>query len=340
MPICAASQRWPEVKEMLRELISQKRTSQFPLHEFFYLVREPADLSRYDKHELALIEAFRKGPCLLGNLKAARIDLYHLESERLEAEGVLMRCGLTPTDFMHLKGDYTEYDTEASRLAAEYLLSNLEREASPEELCALANEAYSLVEEHIYVNLLRILLAQQYPSQFARGLDPQTEFLVRQAWARRDTPESALIRFGLETKASLVGIGAPTHVFLPTVSKALGTAYILPENAEVANAIGALKADISTLAQVEISQGLAASGHKYYVVHAPQGSTRHDDLDQAIETAKLAAEEAALKEARARGALGELAVSTEVQRHSAVSKLGSEVALGCTVASAVTVRFG
>jgi N-methylhydantoinase A/oxoprolinase/acetone carboxylase beta subunit len=341
MPICAASRRWPEIKTLLTELLTDTRKSQFPLHEFLYLVREPAETRRYNQDELALVEALGKGPRMLGNLQETGvIDLYHLDSERLEAEGIVMRCGLTPTDFMHIKGDYSDYDREGSVLAARFLLRRHERKDTPEELRALADEAYGLVGEHLYVNLLRILLAQQYPAQFTGGLDPQTEFLIRQGWAKRGSDEGALFQHALETKAALVGIGAPTHVFLPAVAKALGTECILPDNAEVANALGALKADISAIARVEIYQGLAASGHKYYIVHAPSGSSRFGDLDEAIDKAKAASEEAALKEARARGALGELAVSTNIKRHSTLSKWGSTVEMGCAVVSEVTVRFG
>ena len=341
MPICAASSRWPEIKTMLTELLGHVHPSQFPLHEFFYLVREPADPKRYNTDELALIEALRAGPCILSGLKETRgIDLYHLNSERLEAEGIIMRCGLTPTDFMHIKGDYTEYDREASALAARYLLRLLGREDTPDELLTLADEAYDRVGEHLYVNLLRILLAQRYPSKFGGGLDAQTEYLVRQGWATRDTDDNKLFRHVMQTKAALVGIGAPTHVFLPAVAKALGTDYVKPPNAEVANALGALKADISTTARVEISKRLSSSGHTYYVVLAPSGSSRFDNMEEAVETAKAASEKAALKEARARGALGELAVSTRVEEQSTLSKWGTTVKLGSTVVSEVSVRFG
>ncbi|SHH87263.1 N-methylhydantoinase A/oxoprolinase/acetone carboxylase, beta subunit [Sporobacter termitidis DSM 10068] len=341
MPICSAARRWPEIKAMLLALLDKNPPSQFPIHEFFYLVREPAEPGRYDKDERALIEALRKGPRILSDLKAAGVvDLYHLNSERLEAEGIVMRCGLTPTDFMHIKGDYTEYDGEASALAARFLLRRLGREDSPEDLRALAEEVYGLVGEHLYVNLLRILIAQQHPAQFAQGLDLQTEFLIRQGWAKRDTEAGGLFRYDLGTKAALVGIGAPTHVFLPAVAKALGTEYILPENAEVANALGALKADINAVTKVEISKALSSQGETYYVVHAPSGSSRFDSLDEALDAAKAASEEAALKEARARGALGELAVTTSVERHSTLSKWGTRVDLGCAALSEVTVRLG
>jgi hypothetical protein len=55
------------------------------------------------------------------------------------------------------------------------------------------------------------------------------------------------------------------------VANALGSGCILPENAEVANAIGALKADIDAVARVEINHYMPLRGDAYYVVHAPSG---------------------------------------------------------------------
>ena len=339
MPISAASKRWPEIKTMLGELLSQKRKSTFPLYECLYLVREPGDLKRYNGYEQSLIKALKNGPCMLRDIEeVSGVSIYHLDSERLEAEGVIMRCGLTPTDFMHIKGDYSEYDGEASSLAARIALFYLGREDTPEALLSLSDEAYSMVEEHMYINLLRITLAQQYPTQFAHGLDEQTEFLLRQSWATRGTDKSDLYNQTFSTKAVLVGIGAPTHVFLPAVAEALGTTYILPENAEVANALGALKADIHAVARVDITKRLSSSGEMLYIVLSPTGSSRYNNLEEAMETAKADAEALAVKEARERGALGELVVNTSIKSHSAMSKWGSEVELGCTAVSEVTAR--
>jgi N-methylhydantoinase A/oxoprolinase/acetone carboxylase beta subunit len=196
-----------------------------------------------------------------------------------------------------------------------------------------------MVEGRLYENLLRVLLARQYPAQFADGIDPQTEFLIREAWAKRHTEADALFHHTFSTKTALVGIGAPTHICLPAVAKALHTECVLPEHAEVANALGALKAEINAVTRVEISQRLSSSGREYYIVHSPAGSLRFDGLDEAIDAAKASSAEAALKEARLRGAAGSLEANTYIERHSAVSRWGSDVALGCAAVSEVAVRL-
>jgi N-methylhydantoinase A/oxoprolinase/acetone carboxylase beta subunit len=339
-PMCVAARRWPQIKGALKELLRGDHINQFPLHEFFWLVREPDGRRSYYDDELALIRTLRKGPCMLENLeKAAGIDLYHFDGERLESEGVIMRCGLTPTDFMHIKGDYSEYDAEASKLAARYILKSLRREDTPEELEALADEAYVLAEGRMYENLLRVILSRQYPEAFENGIDAQTEFLIKKTWETRGAGGGDLLKHTFGVPAALVGIGAPTHVFLPAVARALGSECILPEHAEVANALGALKADINAVARVEISQRLGSSGETYYIVHAPEGSRRFNSRDDALEAAKSAAEASATSEARLRGAAGRLSANTYIEKHGVVSRWGSDVSLGGTAVSEVVVSL-
>ncbi|MCL1802518.1 MAG: hypothetical protein FWG30_02575 [Eubacteriaceae bacterium] len=340
-PICVAATRWPEIKDMLRNLLKTKHVNKFPLHEFLYLVREPAEQKSYNDDELALLERLRKGPCILENLKdEAGIDLYSFSSERLEEEGIVMRCGLTPTDFMHLKGDYVEFDTEASEIAARYILYSLKRThdvATDEEIAELADSVYDLVQGRMYENLVRVMLARQYPKAFKEGVDAQTDFLIKEAWATRDSEQGSIFKHTFTTKAALIGIGAPTHIFLPAVAKALDAPCILPEHAEVANALGALKASINVVQRIEISHIMSLTIGPYYIVHTPKGSRQFKKLDEAIELAKAEAEEAAIIEARSRGAVGELVANTYVENQNVINKEGASVNFGHAVISEVNV---
>lgn len=87
-----------------------------------YLVKQPQSLKSYDACEQSLIERLAGGPLMLGG---GELDLYRLKSERLEDEGIVMRCGLTPTDIMHIRGDFCRHDRAASVLGARYLLKAL-----------------------------------------------------------------------------------------------------------------------------------------------------------------------------------------------------------------------
>jgi N-methylhydantoinase A/oxoprolinase/acetone carboxylase beta subunit len=250
-----------------------------------------------------------------------------------------MRCGLTPTDFMHINGDYTEYDTEASALAAQYLLFCMKQKGAPKTVPELADEVYELVEGRLFENLLSAMIMRQYPTAFKNGVDAQTEFLIREAWANRNATGGRLFSHTFGANAAVVGIGAPTHIFLPAAAKALGANYISPEYAEVANALGALKAGIDVTIRVEISKWLSSDGDIFYIVHTPTGSSSFASLDDAIEAAKKASVDAASNEARSRCAAGEVSVNTHIERYSTESNWGTSVSLGSAVMSEAIMRL-
>jgi hypothetical protein len=74
----------------------------------------------------------------------------------------------------------------------------------------------------------------------------------------------------IDLKRPVVGIGAPIHFFLPRAAQALGAKAVLPEDADVANAIGAITSDVVVKRQVRIIanqeggfliEGLAGARH-------------------------------------------------------------------------------
>ena len=314
--LCSTAVEWPELKDMLKRLVNVYRphVNRFPLHEFFYLQHEPERPEMYNSYERRFIDALREGPMILEDLEArCGLDVYDFSTERLESEGIVMRCGLTPTDFMHIRGDYTAYDREASVLGARYLLCTLGREDTEEELEKLCAEVYDAVEERMYTNLVHVLLRQLYPGQFDDGLDPQMELVIRNTWKTRNSPKHPFIAQQFETGMALVGVGAPIHIFLPEVAKALGAKCVLSDNHDVANALGALQAKLDLVVRVGINQQLKG-GIISYVALLPTGSIRFDSFNDAVKAAEKGARQKCIEEARKRGAKGELEPVVRVVR--------------------------
>ena len=338
-PLCAAAAEWPEIIDMLRGIaeVREKHINRFPLHEVIYLLRRPERPEMYTASERRLIDVLEKGPLLLENMeRESGLDLYRFSTERLESEGIVMRCGLTPTDIMHIRGDYDEYDREASVLAARYLLAALGREDTGEELTRLCGEAYDAVEERLYRNLVHILLRQRFPGSFDGGLDPQLEFLIQKSWQERDSGTNLFVRQFFRTGMTFVGVGAPIHLFLPEVTRALGAECILPEHHDVANAIGALQAQLNAVVRIEISQMQDASG-VYYIAHLPTGSVRFGTAEEAMEAAKQDAAQKAVEEARRRGVAGQLNPVVRAGRTSALDPRSQRrILLGAVVEAKIT----
>lgn len=336
-PISAAAERWPELVDQLEALLASPVRSVKPAFEVLYLVREPKDLSAYSDGERELVEELRHGPCMVGD--RSRIDAYTLDSERLESEGIVMRAGLTPTDAMQIKGDFERYDTRAARLAMRYVAEMLDgidgRARSVEQL---ADDIYDLVEYRLYASVVKILMRDRYPRAYRDGVPEHVDEVLAQEWERvKSGQEAPLFDMGFSCRGTLVGLGAPTHIFLPRVASALGARCVIPEHAEVANAVGAVVANINARASVEISVIDSAAGPAGYAVHTAAGNAAFEgeDLDevyeQALECARAEATRLAEAEARRRGAIGELSFRESTKRKRGAIADGQQLDLGTTV---------
>lgn len=332
IPICHAAARWSQIKEELHRLLGSRLELYRDFHEFLCLAKEPSDLSRYESWELRLLDLLRDGPRMIEYLNGVNgIDKYYLHSSRLEAEGIIIRSTITPTDMMHLRGDYSSFDTEASELAVRYFIANLDifRGKTPADF---AEAVYDLVCEKLYSNILRVMLADSDPAVFSQTPDKQLSRLIQGAW-RGNLPGMSL---QFATPLTLVGTGAPTHLFLPRVAEALGAECIMPEHAEVANALGAALADISARVQVEIRPIVEEGVVVGYTVHTPEGMTPFVELGEAKQCALAAARAEAEREVRARGAIGEICIESGIGSRRVVALDGTEVTFGVHAWAVVT----
>ena len=334
-PLCAAASRWPQIRSSLEMLLEQSRPHTRPLHEFLYLVRMPAHPERYTAAERDLIDRLEGGPQMIGG---SALNLYSLESERLEREGVIMRCGLTPTDIMHIRGDYAAFDTRASNLAARYFLRVLPHYRENEEnMNVLCEEVYTLVKQRLFENIARVLLETTYPDICADGIGPQWTALITRRWAHRGEPEDrSFFACTLDVSAALIGIGAPTHLFLPDVAKALGAQCILPEHGSVANALGAIAADVAAQASVEIRPCSDPQNPDGYFLYAADVTREYPSYAAALEAARVEAKRLAQAQARAHGATGALDVDVQIHANSCRTRYGDTVDLGAVVTARAT----
>lgn len=338
-PICALAQRCPRVKEDLKRLLENACPHTKPLHEFLYLTHMPEHPEHYTSYEQELIEKLSDGPQMIGG---SALNKYGLNSERLEQEGIVMRCGLTPTDIMHIRGDYSCFDAEAAQLAVRYFLRVLPDydvgEASRARFC---EDVYTLVKKRLFENIARVFIESSYPEICKGGIDGQLQALIDRKWEMRDVSrKDDFFSLSLDVPAALVGLGAPTHIFLPDVAAALGARCIIPEHSEVANAVGAIVADIRSRVKVEIRADYTPGGLTRYSVHAPGLHEVYEEYEDALTSARENAKRLAADEARRRGAMGELNIRLDVNAHVFQAADGVEVDLGTSVVATATGRMG
>jgi N-methylhydantoinase A/oxoprolinase/acetone carboxylase beta subunit len=111
----------------------------------------------------------------------------------------------------------------------------------------MAEHLLNLGETRLTLELLKRQLDDEVDPE-ALETCPVCQILVTNLLS--DSSHSYTVRIDL--KRPVVGIGAPIHFFLPRAAKALGTEAVLPENADVANAIGAITSNVVVKRQLRI----------------------------------------------------------------------------------------
>ncbi|MEN8244787.1 MAG: DUF1638 domain-containing protein [Thermodesulfobacteriota bacterium] len=157
-----------------------------------------------------------------------------LRLHRLEENYTVQRCGLTLTDLLHVTGRFTRWDTEAARFFCG-LFSRL----THMETLDMARHLLDMGVARLTLEILKKQLDEETDSD---GLENCSvcQTLVNNMLGNGNDRYSVSITL----KQPVVGIGAPIHFFLPKISKNLVAETILPENADVANAIGAITSNV------------------------------------------------------------------------------------------------
>lgn len=314
VPLCMAASQYPKMRKALKTLVLMDRPFDYPAHEFFMLVNRPEHIEKYTPSEQKFIKALENGPLIYRDAAAAVGTSPHvLTMKRLEDEGTIIRIGMTPTDVMHVYGDYTEFDSAASELGAAYLATVTK--GSSEEVC---KEIYDLTKCRLYSNLVRIFMKYEMGGDLSpqewENLEKLTAYIFRHAG--QNLADFA-IRPGFATPSKLIGIGAPTQIFLADVAKLLGTDADFPQDGKVANAIGAAMGNISTecIIKIEPYKGIKSS-YLTYVISGGHETYSLPDYHDALVEAKKTARQCAIERSRQQGAVGEVEVEIDVKENT------------------------
>ncbi len=341
IPLCMAASRYPQITERLEELVSSAGKFSYPAYQFFMLAAVPETArqkEKYTESERKLIHALAGGPLIYEDAAGAvGVSPYILRTERLENEGILLRCGITPTDVMHALGDYTEYDVRASRLGLEYL-----SRVTKHSCDSICGEIYDLAKTRLYNNLIRILM--QYETG---GALPQEDIAVLEKLATRIFQGRRGKGFSFaepdfRAKMSVIGIGAPSGIFVGDVAGLLHADVDVPAFAMVANAIGAAAGSVNSEYVVRIEPCADTSGSSEdetgsFKVMGGSTPLYYDYYSDALKAAKELAEERACRKAREQGARRSLKTEVEVlEDHYDLTGEGNRLFLGTRVTARTT----
>ncbi len=242
IPLCIGATQMPDLIDRLK--LAADRASRFTPEsfdidniiqdvEFFVLLKDRRDPNLSD-NDRAFLELLHEGPhSLLEANEKLGMHQFSFNVKRMEEMGLITRMGLTPTDLLHAEGSYVEYSAEASRIAIEQQARRLGVE--PGEFIALAKK---MVIEKLSMELL-LKLMQEETGKDAEGV-------VALDLLRKSITGTEGKDFGcrISLNKPIIGIGAPVGAYFPTIAERFDTRLLLPEHAEVGNAVGAITGSV------------------------------------------------------------------------------------------------
>lgn len=303
MPLCMAASRYPELLRHLKKADEKGSFLTNQKDEIYLGVKDISENTNYTEKERAIVSFVLKNPKSLEEI-GIELNTTVLKSqiERLVRETILIRCGVTPTDVMHFVGDFTKYERQASIHGINQMARVMR--IKPQELC---QKIYDEVKRKLYFNIVRIIIEDSNSQIRKMGIGEQMELLINQAYENARTGEiTEFLNVKFHTPAVLVGVGAPTHIFLEDVGRLLGTKVITSEYSMVANALGAIVGNVCAKVTMEVVMSQDTGTFTVF-----GGGERH--TVETIEEAKKMAKEFAGKKAREEAVLRGAAEDTKVE---------------------------
>ncbi len=282
IPLCyLASITGAAVAEKLNQVPSRDDTTWTSAGSLsFYLPGPMAEHRRLSEREARILQTLSDGPMIRGDL-AQRLEIASpslLNLREMEDRGVLARSGLTPTDLLHYEGEFRAWDVEAARAGIETFAEIYG--CTPRELIARLRES-------ITRRLALMVLSEQLGDEVDLEAEAAgSETLSKLVGLLLSRDGAGALSIDAQYHRPVVGIGAPAEAFLRPLEERLGSTVVVPEHAEVANAVGAI------ISQVEASEVIAVRPSEYdaFMVYALGGRREFESLSKA---ASWAAEEAA-----------------------------------------------
>ncbi len=289
MPLALLGARFPGVIAQMRAALANPEgepyAGRYALRPLGHSGSAPPGLPARDGELLARIGA---DPVPLGTI--LRGPMARRALDRLVGLGLVALGGFTPSDAAHVLDLQAQWSREAAVLGA--LLATrsarmLALDAGEAEGRAFAREVF----EAVAAKTGRVLIAALAGVPID-GAEP----FVQAAISGRGRLGSLAV--SIAPVWPLVAVGGPAPVFYPEVGRRLGCAVVLPENGDVANALGAAVAMIKSRVVVEIS----SSGLGGWRIHAGGDPVPVSDPTEALARAQDIARTQALARAQAFGA--------------------------------------
>lgn len=274
IPLCVAASKDLHLIDELQHFSNHRGYGAATIQSFdcFRLLNKPNNVYLTSQDEKIL--AFLKDGAHSVHYIAEQIGrkIKYLRLDKLMKESLIEKISLTPTDLLHASGEYDQWEKRASETAIAIAARQLGIEV--DDFIHKAKEQF--------INQLTFAIAKSIVifegSNSEKGI---IDYDILRKGVFHEFGEN--LEMNLVLKKPIIGLGAPAAAWLPEVSRRLNAELILPENGEVANAIGAAAGNIRESVEVLIKYDPSILK---YVVHGPWGKDRFVTIEEAKESAR------------------------------------------------------
>ncbi len=241
--------------------------------------------------------------------------------ERLEQNFNIQRCGFTPTDLLHIENRFTRWSREAA-LVMGHLLARICRL----DLNEMTANLLTRVTEKLTFEILKPQLDVQVDPR-----DPAHCPLCRTLFENLLGGGNRKFTVTITLHQPVIGIGAPIHFFLPPAAAILNAKAVIPDHADVANAVGAITSRVLIRRKIDIISPVPG---RYQIV-GPTGIKNFSELEEATAYAEARLKELVRQLARTAGT-SETRVDVRQEDRTPAAADGSSIFLGRTIFAQVT----
>jgi len=311
VPLSLLATQWPEVKEKLAEQLAVAVPMSTDARFVMPLMPNgvPTWLTRSEARLAA--KAIEIGPSSVAEIAGTQLALGAVD--RLIGRGLLTLATFTPTDALHVTGDFTGFDAEAAMLGAKLIARQKTGIGQPiaETPEELARRTLSELHRRTGLALMDAALAHDGAGEMQATNNPLLANLYRDGTTGKDS----LVKLSLELGTGLVALGASAATHYPHVARRMGVELTVPDHAEVAGAVGAAAGSVRQRVMISVTQ--PSEGR--YRVHLPGGPRDLGVMDEALASAREVAGQLAEERARKAGAAS---VSIEISEDIKLVPLG------------------
>lgn len=158
--------------------------------------------------------------------------------DRLAARGLAHVCGITPSDALHVLGRQGQWNAAAARLGLD--IAARQKGGNGKPIAADAEDLANRIVQRLTRQSSHAILEACLTDDGETGIEPAKSRAIARALDR----QPGVVRFSLALDRPLIGLGASAPVYYPAIAEELSAPAVIPDHADVANAIGAVAGQI------------------------------------------------------------------------------------------------